>query len=277
MKKVLLCYALAAFAAFVGCSDASTSGPVINPPKTYSGDSVHIELGIPTDANPSDDFLIWRHQFVISYNPTKGIPNWVSYNLDENWYGEEPRYDGNFISDVSLPSDFYRVTHDDYTNSGYDRGHMVRSEERTRNREDNKATFLLTNICPQTPDLNRGCWLDFEYFCEDLCKKNHKELFIITGVVSHSNKTLGGLGHVVVPDSCFKIVVALEKGQSVASLTAFTPVYAVVMPNVSGIRKDDWKKYATTIDKIEALTGYDFLNWVKESLQSKLEAQVFKS
>lgn len=63
------------------------------------------------------------------------------------------------------------MKHSDYTNSGYDRGHMVRSEERTATDIDNKSTFILTSILPQTPKLNQQTWLSLEYACEDWCKK----------------------------------------------------------------------------------------------------------
>jgi endonuclease G, mitochondrial len=45
------------------------------------------------------------------------------------------------------------------------------SEERTATVDDNKSTFLLTNILPQKPDLNQGVWLKFEIYCNDLARK----------------------------------------------------------------------------------------------------------
>ena len=41
-------------------------------------------------------------------------------------------------------------------------------KERTRSPEDNRATFLLTNILPQTHDLNGGPWLRLEEHCREL-------------------------------------------------------------------------------------------------------------
>ena len=144
-------------------TDTST---VVNPYKWVQ--SVHVTTGVPFDKDTSDDYIIVRDQYVLSYNKNNGEPNWVAWELNADWYGDVARYTGNFITDVSLPAGFYQVKHSDYTNGGYDRGHMVRSEERTRTVEDNKSTFLLTNIIPQRPDLNQGVWLDFEYFLEDL-------------------------------------------------------------------------------------------------------------
>ncbi|HEX3074772.1 MAG TPA: DNA/RNA non-specific endonuclease, partial [Ignavibacteriales bacterium] len=167
----------------------------LNSPVTAAGQNEpnkNAALGIPRDNDSSDDYLIYRPQYVVSYNRLKNDPNWVSWNLNAEWYGDVPRSEGRFIKDTTLPAEFYHVCHEDYSNSGYDRGHLVRSEERTATPEDNKSTFLLTNIIPQSPDLNRGVWLALERYCEDLCKKNNKELYIIAGgIYSQGSQVIG--------------------------------------------------------------------------------------
>lgn len=232
-------------------------------------ESIHAALGVPTDNDTTDDYLIVRPQYVLSYNKNRNVPNWVSWNIDSAWYGAVERYKGSFISDTTLPQDFYRVRHSDYTNSGYDRGHMVRSEERTKTVDDNKSTFLLTNIIPQRPDLNRGAWLDLERHCESLCKDSTKELFVISGGIFHTDNEIKDT--ISIPDSCFKIIVILNYGESLGSVTDTTHTIAVVMPNINGIRNDEWQKYSTTIRRIEQSTGYDFLSNVSRSIQDVIE------
>jgi endonuclease G len=235
--------------------------------------NVNITLGVPADKDSTDDYIIIRSQYVLSYNPNRNVANWVSWNLNSSWYGDVPRYSGNFITDTSLPDSFNKVKHSDYTNSGYDRGHMVRSEERTKTVEDNKSTFLLTNILPQRPDLNRGVWLNLENYCEELCKKENKELFVIAGGIFHTGNKIKDL--VAVPDSFFKIVVMLNRGESLRSITDSTKIIAVVMPNKNGIRNDPWWNYLTTIRRIENSTGYDFLSHVKREIQEIVEKTLF--
>lgn len=236
-------------------------------------DNINVALGIPIDQDISDDHLIERTQYVISYNKYKNVANWVSWNLDSSWYGDAPRYSGNFITDNSLPDSFYKVKHSDYTNSGYDRGHMVRSEERTRTVEDNKASFLMTNILPQHPDLNRGVWLNLEYHCEYLCKKEKKKLFVIAGGVYHSENRVKNAA--AIPDSCFKIIVVLNNNESIESITDSTEVIAVIMPNFAGVRNEKWHNYLTTIRRIETSTGYNFLSNLSEELQNSIENRSF--
>lgn len=278
MKKLLT---ILSAILMLSCSDNTNSSveakPNIETNKNKSiytwAKSVHTSLGVPFDKDTTDDYLIIRPQYVVSYSNAKGQPNWVASELNASWYGDVERYEGNFITDNSLPASFLKIKDGDYTNSGFDRGHLVRSEERTATVDDNKSTFLMSNIIPQTPDLNRGVWLKLEYECERLCKEENKELFVVAGGIFHSNKTLNDAGKVVIPDSCFKIIVVLDKGQTLANVTTSTPLIAVVMPNIAGIRNDAYSKYLTTVDRIEASTGYDFLNEISDSVEEFIESK----
>ncbi|HOJ03260.1 MAG TPA: DNA/RNA non-specific endonuclease [Bacteroidota bacterium] len=233
---------------------------------------IHIELGTPHDADSSDDFVMIRRQYAVSYNRLLNVPNWVSWNLNADWFGDVPRYEGNFITDTSLPEGFYRVKHSDYTNSGFHRGHMVRSEERTLTEEDNRSTFLMTNILPQAQRLNQEVWLDLEYWCEAKCKQENKELFIIAGGIFHEpHERLNSV--VAVPDSCFKIVVVMERGQRLQHVSASTEVVAVVMPNSDDLDTSSWTIYKTSVDRIEQSTGYDFLDLVADEIEVQIERE----
>ncbi len=272
-KSVLILMILTIVSFFAACNDSQSTGAArpVETNKPTQTKSEHVALGVPKDADSSDDYIVTRKQYVLSYNYKHNTCNWVSWELDKNWYGDAGRYSGQFITDKTLPEKYYHVDHEDYTNSGYDRGHMVRSEERTDNEEDNKSTFYLSNILPQTPDLNRGVWLNLEYYCEKLCKEENKKLYVIAGGVFHSSKSIGN--GVSVPDSCFKIIVVMNPGDTFSNVTASTRVIAVMMPNIDGIRKDKWEKYVTTVDQIEASTGYDFLSNVPVGVQKVIESR----
>ena len=279
MKKLIL---LIVSVLCVACSENNTNALESKPNTSTSNTnhstytwthSVHTALGVPFDKDTTDDYIIVRPQYVVSYSDTKGEANWVASEVNASWYGDVERYSGNFITDNSLPENFKKIKHADYTNSGYDRGHLVRSEERTDSDEDNKSTFLMSNIIPQTPDLNQGVWYKLEQECERLCKIENKELYVVAGGIYHSNKTLNDAGRVIIPDSCFKIIVVLEKGQSLANVTSTTKIIAVVMPNISGIRNTEFSTYFTTVDRIETSTGYDFLSEVNDSVEKIIESK----
>jgi endonuclease G len=237
--------------------------------------AVHAPWGYPIDSDKSDDYIIERNQYILSYNPKLNVPNWVAWQLNATWYGDVPRKSGKFITDTTLPATFQKITHDDYTKSGYDRGHMVRSEERTASEEDNRSTFYMTNILPQTPTLNQQTWLSLEYECERLCKVEGKELYIIAGgVFSNQPKRLNG--KVAVPDSCWKIIAVLEKGQKPKDITKSTKIIAVMMNNgVYDRSTNSWTSYITTIDSIEKSTGYDIMHLLPDSIEDMLEQKKY--
>lgn len=255
-----------------GATQAPGGGATEGTPPTRSSGSVHLALGTPTDADPSDDLLLVKTQYALSYNPRRNVPNWVSQNLDETYFGPAPRHKGKFLADETLPAGVYRVRDQDYVGSGYDRGHMVRSEERTRTPEDNTATFLLTNVLPQRHDLNAGPWLRLEDYCQELSQRSHRELYIMTGGIFAAGGATIGHG-VAVPTECFKIVVVLDRGQGARDVTERTRVIAVVMPNVTGILDEGWGRYRTTVREIERRTGYDFLSAVPAVIQRAIEAR----
>jgi endonuclease G len=236
--------------------------------------NLHLKLGIPTDKDTTDDYILLKPEYIISYNYRYNSANWAAWNLNSSWIGKTDRYSGKFITDTTLPEDFLKIKHDNYTNSGYDRGHIVRSHDRSSSEESNKSTFLMTNIIPQTPDLNRGVWLDFERFCDELALKKNKELYIYAGATYKIDSTFG-VG-IRVPDSCFKIVVVLERGEGLECVGYNTQIYSVMIPNINGIRKEKWEKYATSVLRIEKSTGYDFLNKVPLKIQGIIEQIICK-
>ena len=106
---------------------------------------------------------------------------------------------------------------------------------------------------------------------EDLCKKENKQLFVIAGGIFHSKQKINNV--VTVPDSCFKIAIVLEKGQTLKDITEQTPIIAVVMSNIAGVRRDSWEIYKTTISRIESSTGYSFLNRINKNIRNVLKSK----
>ncbi len=249
-------------------------------PLTAQTSSVHLTMGNPSNAGASfSNLLLSKSQYAVSYNCYRGTPNWVSWQLNTSWLGSAPRQD-DFRADTTLPSGCYQVTSSDYTGSGFDRGHMTPSADRTNTVTNNSATFLMTNIIPQSPDNNQGPWAVLENYSRDLVSQN-QELYIISGSYgtggtgSNGTKTTIANGNVTVPARTWKVIVVLNSSNSGASsVTTNTRVIAVNMPNTQGIRNADWKNYRVSVDSIEANTGYNLLSNVSSSVQSTIEARV---
>jgi DNA/RNA endonuclease G (NUC1)/uncharacterized protein YjdB len=242
----------------------------------------HLAFGTPSDVDASDDHVMTRRQFALSYNRARGGPNWVSWNINATQFGDARRCDC-FSADASLPTGFYHVVDFDYRNGGFDRGHMVQSESRTTTNQENAATFLLTNILPQAADNNQGPWLDFENHLNDLARLNGKEVYVVAGGIYGANpSTLKNEGKVAIPTWTWKVAIVMAggKGRADVSSLADLEVIAVKLPNeaspgvpVTGIRDNPWEGYKTTVDEIESATGYDLLAALPDQVEIAVESK----
>jgi len=253
MKK----FFLLATIALVGCTQMKYG--ISNANKKYAEtftENRNVKFGIPLGSDQNKKQLYEREEFVFHYTPAMGASQWVSYRLTANDFGDTKRRRGKFLADPLIPG-AHQITHEHYTHSGYDRGHMVRSMERTASPDSNMSTFYMTNVFPQTPDLNRGVWLSFERFCEKLAAEGY-ELYLNTGGIYCNSVFLKDEQSVQIPDSCFKTVLAVDTSGNIDFHEADTFTVAVVMPNSEGIRGENWQKYARTVRSVEKSTGFNF-------------------
>lgn len=251
-------------------------------PSTQQVESIHLLLGNPSgaiaDSNTPNNYLILRPQYALSYDRDRAIANWAGWQLNRSWLGRGER--PPFQPDNSLPEGWYVVSPNDYSGSGFDRGHLVPAADRNLTREDSASVFLMTNIVPQARDNNQGPWNDLEMYCRELVNQG-KELYIMAGasgtggVGERGPSTTIGRGRVTVPEYMWKIIVVLDQPiTSAAQVEAGDRVIAVILPNVEGIRENDWRQYRQSVDQVEQLTGYDFLSALQDDIEETLEAQV---
>ena len=207
----------------------------------------------------------------------KGIPNWVSYNLEATHFGGEDRCDC-FTFDPLLPASFTRYTTADYTGAGafaghgIDRGHLARSFDRTTGVLDNATTFYFTNIIPQTSDNNQGPWSAMEIFVGDKARFDNMEVYVIAGA-SGSKGTVKNEGIITIPANVWKVAVLVPRDQGLNDARDYrnVEVIAAIMPNEPGIRTVDWQTYRTTVNAVEKLSGYDVLALLKDGVESVIE------
>ena len=233
-------------------------------------------LGNPSNAASSvastDNYLMVKPQYVLSYNSKTHTAKWVSWQLNSSWIGTADRQD-NFRPDDALPAEAYKVRPSDYTASGYDRGHIAPSADRTRNEADNSSTFLMTNMMPQVPELNRGVWGDLEEYCRELVQQG-KELYIIAGPVGR-NGSIGRKEKIAVPAKNWKVIVVLDRqGLGMQGVNANTRTIAVMMPNDSRVKGKGWKSFRVSVARVERETGLNFLSNVPPQVQQVIESKV---
>ncbi|KAI8087984.1 uncharacterized protein B0P05DRAFT_530985 [Gilbertella persicaria] len=127
--------------------------------------------------------LLERTAYTASYNRKDRIPYWVGEHLTKDGLQKGSGVDrdnSNFKPDTSLPTMFQVVT-TDYTNSGYDRGHMAPAGDAVATQSGMDETFLLSNIAPQVGEgFNRQYWAYLEAFCRDLTN-SYNDVYVYTG------------------------------------------------------------------------------------------------
>ncbi len=205
----------------------------------------YLPTGVPNISGASTasttNYLVVKKGYVMSYNGVEGRANWVGWTLKASDVGSVDR-SNRFREDTNLPSRFKRVDDDDYAHSGYDRGHLCNSEDRTSSEYLNEETFLMSNIIPQTPTLNRGPFKFLEAYCRKLAVKKGQQLLIYSGGIGSVDRLASG---VPVPKFCWKAV--------------YTPneAFYVLFPNEHELNKN-WKTYLVSKDRLEKMTGFQF-------------------
>lgn len=236
-------------------------------------------FGDPVDGDASNDYIVRRAQYVLSYNYQKGTPNWVAYDLNATDITAGQDRCNCFTFDPTLPSSFTHLTTADYTGAGgyagygIDRGHMVRSFDRTSGALDNAYTFYLDNVVPQASDLNQGPWANMENYLGDLAQNQNKEVYVYAGPAGNVG-TVKGEGKITIPAYTWKIALILPRGLGLSAVHDYrdVQVVAAVMPNVAGVRNVNWQTdYVVTVDSIEHLTGYQFLTALPSDVRRALE------
>ena len=229
--------------------------------------NIHLKYGNPSRAGGDrNNYLIERPQYALSYNCQAGIANWVSWELDRSWLGTVDR-SNDFRPDLDLPDNCYAVRPNDYRGSGYDRGHLIPSGDRTDSELDNSTTFLMTNMVPQSPSNNREVWRELEEYSRKIALLG-KKLYIVAGGDGIARKIAGS--QVVVPEYVWKVILIIEP----TSETMDT--IAVWMPNSEQVRNTDWQDYIVSVDLIEQQTGYDFFAKVPRRVQREIEKTYYQ-
>jgi len=155
-------------------------------------------LEIPSDkpetryGMPAADQILFNRHYAVGYSYYFRQAKWALEIVDPDKTNVE-RTD-NFRSDYRVPQ-MFRADLADYRNSGFDRGHLVASANQREVEIQNSETFLLSNMSPQHPDLNRKIWKDLEKAVRELNdKKNIYETYVLSGPIFDFNKIVVTIG-----------------------------------------------------------------------------------
>lgn len=216
---------------------------------------------IPVLKNGNKEQLIKHEGYSVSYNPDFKIPNWVAYVLTEDKVNNaKVKRHNKFVPDPEVKG--ATALNEDYSKTGYDRGHMVPAGDMKWSEKVMRETFYFSNICPQDRGLNGGVWNDLEMTVR-VWAKEKGVIYIVTGpVIEKDLKRLGG-NRVGVPRLFYKVVCDPEKAQAIGFLFENRD-YKQTSP----------RDQAVSVDRIEEVTGIDFFPQLPDKIEKEMEAKV---
>ena len=152
---------------------------------------------------------------------------------------------------------------EDYSNTGWDKGHMAPAADMKWSQSAMNESFYLTNICPQNHDLNGKDWHTLEKYVRDWALK-YGRVWVVCGPYFYANN-YGTIGNqnVAVPDGFFKAVLRYD-GEKYHSI-------AFVFENND--RKQSVWDAVVSVNDVEALTGYDLFTNLSNQLEEEVESQ----
>lgn len=212
-------------------------------------------------SNNTNEQLLQRTGYIVSYNKDTKLPNWVAWHLTPDRISGPAKRSGiDFEPDLDVPAP--RAEDSDYYGSGYDRGHMCPAADNKFSKKAMQESFLFTNMCPQNSNLNRGDWNEMEMACREWAQK-YGSVYVVCGPILYKgkHKTIGK-NRVVVPEAFFKVV--LRTGENPNAI-------GFIYKNTEGNRpKGD---YVNTVDEVERITGIDFFPSLPDNIEDKIEAK----
>lgn len=235
------------------CSTENEPSPNAKP-KHYPGlETVSIPESLPSQIK---EYL----GFTLSFNMDNHTPNYVAWELlDEESTGEEPRND-KFWNDPELEGCPFTS---DYTNSGYDRGHICPAADQKWSAKAMEDCFVMANIAPQLHALNNGAWKTLENKERQWAQRDSAIVIVAGPLYSDSDTQRIGQAGVRVPGAFFKALLApyLDKPRAIA----------FVYPNMSA--PGNMQNYAMSIDQLEEILGFDLFPALPDDIENEVESK----
>ena len=203
--------------------------------------AIHAPFGIPQSSKSLQ--LICRQAYLVGYDAANKVPQFVEWTLTPPAALGCVARSNAFVADPSIKGG---ATPDDYAGTGYDKGHMAPDGDQSWGQQVEWESFLMTNMTPQAPSLNRGIWKLLETSFRGWTVQYNRPFTAISGAVYGSGDKTIGKG-VVVPHAYFKVVIDDQTGMVAAWYFPHTAPY----PNMG----TDLTKYRVSIAAIQKEAG----------------------
>ena len=220
-------------------------------PSSYSH---HDKQESPIPGQPLSSILIHREGYSLAYDARNRNPLWVYEHLTaENIKDKTDVSHSDFKEDEKIPLHL-RATRADYRGQGLDLGHMAFPH--FSDQEALNETYYLTNMCPQSPQFNRGYWDKLDKHVRDLTK-DYQHVYVTTGplYLPYNEKNgrfikyrVIGPNDVAVPSHFFKVLLLEDKSGK-------KEVVAYIFPNHEIPLYTPLERFQTSIEIVEKSAG----------------------
>ena len=209
--------------------------------------------------------IIQHEGYTVSYNADYRIANWVAYVLtDKEARSDKAERQNKFVVDPLVKG--ASATNEDYTRTGYDRGHLAPAGDMKWSEKAMRESFYLSNITPQKPGLNRGIWKELEEQIRLWARENGAVLIATGPVIPDEELNRLGKNRVGVPRQFYKVLCMVVNNQLEGVGFLFenrdygtTPLRQMMVP----------------IDRVEQVTGIDFFPALPDDEERQMEATVY--
>lgn len=207
--------------------------------------------------------VVQKLGYALSYNLEYVQPDWVAYTLDlEELNTTTTSRSDDFYEELDVIPTSAKLS--DYRGSGYDRGHLLSSANRTSSEDLNVSTFSVAfNMSPMNHRFNAGLFLKAEDAERDAARQ-YGELYIVTGPVFSDNMETIGESEVAVPKEFYKVFLGQD---------ADGEWHAVGLILPQEYENGNLKPYFVTVDEVEKVTGIDFYPSLPDSIEDVVEAE----
>jgi len=197
---------------------------------------------------------------------------WIAYRFDNTTGGNVGRNEA-YKPDPELPSQ-YAAKHNDYTNSGYTRGHLCASSDRQYSKEANQQTFYMSNISPQSGNgfnQSGSAWNTGEDKVQAWgynISRSTDTLYVVKGGTIGEGMIKGYIKNEIAIPKYFFMAVLFRSGDNYKAIGFYMPHENLK----DDPDKKDPKKYLMSIDALEQETGINFFHNLPDNIENTIEA-----
>lgn len=198
----------------------------------------HAGMELPEYSDTDD--IVSHEGYTAAYNHLTLTSDWVAWELTaaEVAGNIDGQYSFSRDPDVQFP----KASREDYSNSGWDKGHMAPRADMKWSHRALEESYYFTNVCPQDHEMNSQAWRKIEELTRRLASRYGSVLVVCGPIYDSVDHRHIGPACVHVPDRFFKALAVNINGE--------WQTVGFLVENNHQTRSP--RTYAVTVDDVEA-------------------------